>query len=355
MGDKVIVSGSIIIKLSIMIIRHIYIHAVIGLFFLIGCGSKKHSLGMDDEIRIVCSKIDEPIIKKYLQTIFNDTIFTPKPEPVYKLFFYRPSSYQDLKKYAHLIIASVKRKNSNSGFRLIEDLLPEYQSNNSESENPLYLKRDLYAKDQVFMVINAINKDHLYTEFEKNKKFIHYHYNQQFNNRTNKFLFKDTQYEEEKKIKSDYNWDIKVPWGWEILKNDRDSKVFWMGAEYPYRWLSVNWENGNMMNDELVVGQKFWKSSKSHFGTISFSDYAFTLEKIYFNKSPGWRCTGVWASNDSLQAKGGPFQSFIFYDKTSNRTFHINTLVYSPGKAKAAYLRQLEYIAKSINTSFKLN
>ena len=161
MGDKVIVLDATVIKFSTMIIRYIYIHAIIGLFLLNGCGSKKHSLGMDDEIRIVCSKIDEPIIKKYLQTIFNDTIFTPKPEPVYKLFFYRPSNYQDLKKYAHLIVASVKRKKSNSGFRLIEDLLPEDQSNSPANDNPLYLKRDLYAKDQVFMVINALNKDHL--------------------------------------------------------------------------------------------------------------------------------------------------------------------------------------------------
>ena len=245
MGDKVIVLDATVIKFSTMIIKYIYIHAIIGLFLLNGCESKKHSLGMDDEIRIVCSKIDEPIIKKYFQTIFSDTIFTPKPEPVYKLFFYRPYNYQDLKKYAHLIVASVKRKKSNSGFRLIEDLLPEDQSNSPANDNPLYLKRDLYAKNQVFMVINALNKDHLYKDFEKNKKLIHDHYNEQFNNRTNKFLFKDTQYGEEKKIKSDYNWDIKVPWGWEILKNDGDSKVFWMGAEYPYRWLSVNWENGN--------------------------------------------------------------------------------------------------------------
>ena len=197
MGDKVIVLDSTVIKLSIMIIRNIYINAIVSLFLFIGCESKKHSLGMDDEVRIVCSKLDEPIIRKYFQTIFNDTIFTPKPEPVYKLFFYRPSNYQDLKKYAYLIVASIKRKNSNSGFRLIEDLLPEYQSHSLVSDNPLYLKRDLYAKDQVFMVINAINKDHLYTNFEKNKKLIHDHYGQQFNNRTNKFLFKDTQYEEE--------------------------------------------------------------------------------------------------------------------------------------------------------------
>ena len=335
-----------------MVIKNIYIHAIIVSILIIGCESKKYSIGMDDEVRIVCSKEDEPIIKKYFETIFNDTIFTPKPEPVYKLFFYRPSNYQDLKKYAHLIVGSVNRKNSNSGFRLIKDLLPKNQSYNFNSENPLYLKRDLFAKNQVFMVINAINKVHLYKDFSKNKKLIHDHYNQQFNHRTNSFLFKDSQVEEEKKLKSDYTWDIRVPWGWEILKNDRDSRLFWMGAEYPYRWLSVNWEQGNLINDELIVGNFFWKSSESHYENISFSDYAFNLEKIYFNKFPGWRCTGVWASNDSLEAKGGPFQSFLFYDKISNRTFHINTLVYSPGKSKSAYIRQLEYIAKSINTSF---
>ena len=95
-----------------------------------------------------------------------------------------------------------------------------------------------------------------------------------------------------------------------------------------------------------------WKSSESHFESISFNEFKFNLEKIYFNRHPGWRCTGIWSSIDSLEAKGGPFQSFIFYDNKSDRTFHINTLVYNPGKSKAAYIRQLEYIAKSIKTSF---
>ena len=45
-------------------------------------------------------------------------------------------------------------------------------------------------------------------------------------------------------------------------------------------------------------------------------------------------------------------KEIIFYDNKSDRTFHINTLVYNPGKSKAAYIRQLENIAKSIKTSF---
>ena len=74
-----------------------------------GCGGKKDSIGMDDEIRVVCSKIDEPIIKEYLATVFNDTLYTPAPEPLFKLIFSRPEHYQDLKKYAQIIIASVDR------------------------------------------------------------------------------------------------------------------------------------------------------------------------------------------------------------------------------------------------------
>ena len=66
-------------------------------------------------------------------------MFTPQPEPAYKLTFNRPSDFNDLKKYAHLIIVAAKRNDSNSGFRLIKKLLPEHQSHNSKDDNPLYL------------------------------------------------------------------------------------------------------------------------------------------------------------------------------------------------------------------------
>ena len=84
-----------------------------------GCGGKKDSIGMDDEIRVVCSEIDEPIVKDYLAAVFNDTLYTPAPEPLFKLIFSRPEHYQDLKKYAQIIIAAVDRDSSNPGYRLL--------------------------------------------------------------------------------------------------------------------------------------------------------------------------------------------------------------------------------------------
>jgi hypothetical protein len=327
------------------------------LFFLFsllvfGCGGKKDSIGMDDEIRVVCSEIDEPIVKEYLTTVFNDTLYTPAPEPLFKLIFSRPEHYQDLKKYAQIIIAAVDRDNSNPGYRLLHKLLPESQLNNSEDVNPVLLTRDLHAKDQIYVVINASSREHLFNYLDKNKNLLRSHYDEQFRHRGSRFLFDDNQTQAEEKISQDYGWRINIPWGWEILRNDSQMNFFWMGSEYPYRWLSVKWDNGNSIDDQLSVGKQVWKFPINNYKSIRFNEHRLKLDRIYFNDYRGWQCSGVWESNDSLEAKGGPFYSYIFYDHLSDRTFHINTLVHNPGKPKAVYIRQMRLIAKSFMSGF---
>ena len=231
--------------------RHTVIIASI-CYFVIGCGGKKKSLGMDDEIRVVCSEIDEPLLRNYLSTIFNDTLYAPQPEPIFKIIFSRPESYQDLKKYSQIIVAAVNRNNSNSGYRLLQKLLSDKQLKNSIDDNPMLLTRDLYAKDQVFVILNASNEQHLFYELEKNKKLLRMHYDEQFKIRGNKFIFEDNQIEIEKKLSQSYKWSIKVPWGWEVLRDNIKTNFFWMGSEYPYKWISVKWDNGNYIEDEYV-------------------------------------------------------------------------------------------------------
>jgi len=78
------------------------------LILALSCSSKKNSLGFDDEIRVVCSELDEPLVRKYLSSVFNDTLFTPQPEPAYKLIFNRPSDFKDLKKYAIKLVINIQ-------------------------------------------------------------------------------------------------------------------------------------------------------------------------------------------------------------------------------------------------------
>ena len=317
---------------------------------IFGCAGKKDSLGTDDEIRVICSKIDEPVIKDYLASVFDDTIYTPEPEPLFKLIFSRPERYEDLKEYAQVIIAAVNRDSTNPGYRLLKKLLPEGQLNNSEDDNPVLLTRDLHAKDQVYAVINASNKEHLFNYLDKNKGLLRKHYDEQFKLRGSRFLFNDNQTQIEEKIKEDYGWFLKIPWGWEVLRNEDKMNFFWMGSEYPYRWMSIKWDNGNNINDGLSLGKQIWNFPINHYKSIRFNENRFKLDRIYFNDYKGWQCSGIWESMDSLDAKGGPFYSYIFYDHHSDRTFHINTLVHNPGKSKAVYIRQMELIAKSFRS-----
>ena len=317
---------------------------------IFGCAGKKDSLGTDDEIRVICSKIDEPVIKDYLASVFDDTIYTPAPEPLFKLIFSRPEHYEDLKEYAQVIIAAVNRDSTNPGYRLLKKLLPEGQLNNSEDDNPVLLTRDLHAKDQVYAVINASNKEHLFNYLDKNKGLLRKHYDEQFKLRGSRFLFNDNQTQIEEKIKEDYGWFLKIPWGWEVLRNEDKMNFFWMGSEYPYRWMSIKWDNGNNINDGLSLGKQIWNFPINHYKSIRFNENRFKLDRIYFNDYKGWQCSGIWESMDSLDAKGGPFYSYIFYDHHSDRTFHINTLVHNPGKSKAVYIRQMELIAKSFRS-----
>ena len=317
---------------------------------IFGCAGKKDSLGTDDEIRVICSKIDEPVIKDYLASVFDDSIYTPAPEPLFNLIFSRPERYEDLKEYAQVIIAAVNRDSTNPGYRLLKKLLPEGQLNNSEDDNPVLLTRDLHAKDQVYAVINASNKEHLFNYLDKNKGLLRKHYDEQFKLRGSRFLFNDNQTQIEEKIKEDYGWFLKIPWGWEVLRNEDKMNFFWMGSEYPYRWMSIKWDSGNNINDELSLGKQIWNFPINHYKSIRFNENRFKLDRIYFNDYKGWQCSGIWESMDSLDAKGGPFYSYIFYDHHSDRTFHINTLVHNPGKSKAVYIRQMELIAKSFRS-----
>jgi len=321
---------------------------IILLFILSGCSMKKDSLGSDDEIRIICSKIDKKILEVFFANIFNDTIYTPDPEPLYKILFYNPKNYDKLKNYSQIIVASVTRNEKNIGYRLVKKLLPESQSIIKMEDNPLLLSKNLFAKNQLYIAINAQNKDHLFKHIDRNRTLLRKHFDEQFKSRSSKFLFEgrnNTDYENQ--IRGKYNWDIKIPWGWEVLEDDTKTKFVWIGGEYPYRWVSVQFYKGNIIEDELFVGNSIWNYPVNNYKTIKFNDFKFDMKKIYFNQYKGWQASGVWESTLPLEAKGGPFRSYIFYDDKSDRTFHINTLIHNPGKKKALYIKQMELIAKS--------
>ncbi|MAL65003.1 MAG: hypothetical protein CMF94_02760, partial [Candidatus Marinimicrobia bacterium] len=69
-----------------------YIFLLFFLFDIFGCENKRDAIGADNEIRVICSDVDKHNVRRFLEMVFNDTLFTPEPEPFYVLKFSTPNT-----------------------------------------------------------------------------------------------------------------------------------------------------------------------------------------------------------------------------------------------------------------------
>lgn len=318
------------------------------LLFVVGCDNKREALGAENEIRVICSEVDKEAIKEYLSLIFTDTLFTPEPEPYYHLKFSDPETYPKLKSQSKVIVAAVSRSIGNTGYELVKKILPENQFNTMERGNPVILAKDVNANKQLFMIINAHSKDHLMSTIEENKNIFREYFHNHFIERQSRYIlgeYRNNQLEDS--LKLEYGWNLKIPWGWDRIKNSPDSNFVWLGKEMPFQWIGIGWLKGNFLNDELYIGEYIWNWPKQNYESIQINNYKFKLDKEKYGNSFAWRAQGVWETIDLKESKGGPFRSYMFYDKLNDLTFHLNYLIYHPGKDKSIFMRQMDMIIKT--------
>ena len=327
--------------------RYTWLYLII--LFSLNCDIKREALGADNEINVICSIEDKKIVEKYLSQIFVDTIFTPEPEPYYYLKFSEPIAYEDLKSKAYVIVAYADNSEENQGHLLIKKILPKEKLNDLENTNPMIFGKDVYAKKQLFMLLNLISEERSKKIVNEKKNFIRKKFHEQFILRQSNFILGEIRNKSlEKKIFSNYGVSMIIPWGWELIKDSPDSNFFWIGKEMPFQWIGVNWQKGNIVNNELEVGEYMWKWLSEYYGYIQVTDYKYKMDKTTFNENLAWRLKGVWETIDIKGSKGGPFNSYLFYDKNNDKSFLFNYLVHHPGRDKSIYMRQMDMIIKSI-------
>jgi len=321
------------------------------IFTNFGCEIKRDAIGADNEIRVICSDIDKDNVERFLKLIFNDSLYTPEPEPFYVLKFSSPDTYFKLKKQTNVVVAAIDRDSTNSGLKLINNILPTKQTKAMESNDPIILARNVHANHQLFMVINAKSYKHLMGFVDKKRNYIKRNFNEQFMVRQKRFLFSENSINNLRdSLLLEFGWSLDLPWGWDIVKKVPDSNFVWLGKEMPYQWIGIGWIDGNVVNSELAVGKYLWDWPKNNYKTIQFSDYKFDLKKAGNKNSPAWRATGIWETTDLKESKGGPFRSYLFYDNKKDLTYHLNYLIFYPGNPKSIFLRQADMIIKTFKT-----
>ena len=118
------------------------------LYFIVinlGCEFKRDAIGSDNEVRVICSKLDRGNVKHFLKMVFNDTLYTPEPEPFYVLKFSSPESYSKLKKQTNVVVAAIDRDSTNTGLKLIKSILPAKQRKNMMLNDPIIVAKNVHA------------------------------------------------------------------------------------------------------------------------------------------------------------------------------------------------------------------
>ena len=320
------------------------------IIFISACDNKREALGADNEIRVICSNVDKKVLKKYLSLIFNDTLYTPEAEPYYHLKFSEPDKFNQLKAQSMVIVGSIKQ-DDNSGLKLMNQLLPDSQFKSTLQGDPVILGKDVYAKKQLFMIINARSEDHLMSSLEQKRNQFRKHFNDQFIERQGRFLFGDDRNTLlEDSLKSEYGWTLKIPWGWDRIKNLPDSNFVWLGREMPFQWIGIGWIEGNILSSELSAGDFIWNWPKDNYKTIQINNYKFKLDKTNHGDTFAYRAQGIWETVSLKESKGGPFRSYLFYDSLNDLTYHLNFLIHHPGDDKSIFMRQMDMIIKTFRT-----
>ena len=325
------------------------------LFFItiFSCSTKRDALGADNEIRVICSDVDKEVVNKYLNQIFNDTLFCPEPEPFYHFKFSQPETYDNLKNQSKIIIAAINRDIGNPGVQLLKKILPEKQYFNTLKNDPVILSKNVFSNKQLFMIINANSDTSLFKNLEDKRNSFRRIFNEHFNLRQKKYLVHENRnIKLEDTLKTDFGWNMHIPWGWIKIKGNKDSNFVWLGKEMPFQWIGISYIDGDIVSEmnSLDVGQYIWDWPENFYKNIRFNNYKFILDEMPFNGSIAWRAKGVWETTNKIDAKGGPFCSYLFYDKISNKTYYMNYLIHHPGNNKSIYMRKLDLMIKTFST-----
>lgn len=320
------------------------------LVILAGCSVKERSLGADNEIMILASADDRDAITEILGGVFNDTLFTPKPEMIHKLKFAAPDGFNALKRRAYLAVAAIGNDPGNEGVALIKRLIgtSRFDQLRNSPDNIIFTK-DQFARDQLFMILAANTREELQKSLAGKEDWIKGEFDKLFFERQSKFFFENARMVKlEKKYLKKYGWKLKVPWGWVELKDSTNVGFVWLGKEMPYQWISIKWENGLTAPDFEAAKEKLLSFPETYYGHVRYNDYKLKVRDSDFKHWTGYKATGVWESIE--EAMGGPFTSFLFYDGVTDKTYHINFIVHNPAKEKTLFMRQLNMIANTFET-----
>jgi hypothetical protein len=294
-------------------------------------------------------------VKSALDTVFDRGVRTPQYERYLKLK-YIPNP-DDMDKYTlHRNLMFVATTDSKGP---IAELVTRSLSSSGalesvkRGENFLFKKEDLWAENQLILMLASVNTDSL------NRKILRYK-NQIFNLYFNRYIaqLKREMYHrlEQKKIEKEllkkYQWEVRVQHDYFLAWESPDTGFVFLRRMHPERWLYVRWvetDNPSLITKDWILNQRDSVGVWFYGGDKVNRDYVKTKEVGFLGRR-AVQVDGLWENDEKVA--GGPFREYVFYDEPTSRIYILDGAVFSPQRvyAKLPFLLQLDVMMHTFKT-----
>jgi len=323
--------------------------------------SNKPARGPEDEIYVVADSAEFLELQYALDSTFQKTIFTPQPENLFNLVRVSPNQLEKYKRRKNLIIIAPLNSTSVTS-QFIKSVTDSVIINKFKSEEDFTLiKYDLWAKDQIVMILSAPTMQALEFKILKEKDNLLYSFQKISDQRLYKSLY-NSQYEQkevEGHFLKNYGWIIYVQADFKVAMEKPEDNFVWLrrspGSDME-RWLFIHWiDNATpaYLNEDSIkavrnrLTQKYYQTSDDSGFVVLVENY-FTLNEVNFKGRYALMIQGLWDLN--IKGMGGPFISYTFFDEKTKRIYMIDGSVYAPKYYKRNLIHQMDVTLQSFMT-----
>ena len=277
----------------------------------------------------------------------------PRNEKMYDVHYVDPDKLNNVLKGARnmVFVTTLDRETPMTGFFKRESL----EMIRSQPENFMINVKDEFAKDQNILHLFGDTREALIRNIRENREKIRTHFNQLERERlVDELIHSKGEDGIEKTLRNEYGVSMHVPKGFLIatsrknfiwlrdIDNKVDRSIFITFRPYT---------SEAMFEADSLVKWRNETAGKYLFGDPEDENSYVTTEQKYanvnsrvvsFNNSYGVELRALWKTKNI--SMGGPFISYTFLDKATNRQYYIEAFIYSPGVDQRNIMKMLDAV-----------
>ncbi|MDF9795149.1 hypothetical protein OKW21_000412 [Catalinimonas alkaloidigena] len=299
------------------------------------------------------------------QTFLKAMPGLPQAEPYFSVRYIDPFKLNKVLRSAKNMLFVATLDNQSIAGKKMKSFFTQSSVDRIESDPNLYQfsKKNQFARGQEVLFLFGQSDEALIENLKDNRKEIRNHFHEIEIDRLQSNLYKANERRTiNRTLLEKEGFYIRVPYGYEQVPKKNTEDFVWirsLGDEvdksvfvaYKEYTSEEAFKPENILDFREEMSKKYLADDSTVHMTIQ-SEIPIEFDTVNFNGKYAIEARGLWKLNNN--SMGGPFLSYTFVDEESGRLYYIEGFIYSPGKQKRPFIREIEAILHTFRTASEM-